>query len=45
MDEARFLSLALANDINRAILDRLPDLSLPDTWLVSGSLFRPSGTR
>ncbi|MDO8838738.1 MAG: nucleotidyltransferase family protein [Parvibaculum sp.] len=40
MDEARFLSLALANETNRAILDRLPELDLPDTWLVSGSLFQ-----
>lgn len=40
MDEARFLSLALANETNRTILDRLPELDLPDTWLVSGSLFQ-----
>lgn len=40
MDEARFLSLALANETNRAILDRIPELHLPDTWLVSGSLFQ-----
>lgn len=40
MDEARFLSLALANDTNRTILDRLTELDLPDAWLVSGSLFQ-----
>ena len=40
MEEARFLSLALANETNRMILDRLPDLNLPDAWLVSGSLFQ-----
>jgi len=40
MDEARFLSLALANETNRAILNRLPELDLPDAWLVSGSLFQ-----
>ena len=40
MAEARFLSLALANETNRMILDRLPDLNLPDAWLVSGSLFQ-----
>lgn len=40
MDETRFLSLALANRTNRAILDRLPELDLPDAWLVSGSLFQ-----
>lgn len=39
MDEARFLSLALANEKNRAILRRLPELELP-AWLVSGSLFQ-----
>lgn len=40
MDEARFLSLALANERNRAILTRLPELGLEDCWLVSGSLFQ-----
>lgn len=40
MDEARFLSLALANEKNRAILRHLPELELPDAWLVSGSLFQ-----
>lgn len=40
MDEARFLSLALANERNRAILRHLPELELPDAWLVSGSLFQ-----
>ncbi|MEW6091466.1 MAG: nucleotidyltransferase family protein [Pseudomonadota bacterium] len=40
MDEARFLSLALANERNREILSRLPALGLADCWLVSGSLFQ-----
>jgi hypothetical protein len=40
MDERRFLDLALANEVNRAILERLPVLGLPDCWLVSGSLFQ-----
>src|SRR5262245_961850 len=40
MDEARFLQLALANPVNRLILDQLPDLGLPDAWLVSGGLFQ-----
>jgi hypothetical protein len=40
MDESRFIALALKNDVNRAILDRLPALDLPDVWLVSGSLFQ-----
>jgi hypothetical protein len=40
MNEARFIELAFANDVNREILDRLPALDLPDVWLVSGSLFQ-----
>lgn len=40
MNEARFIELALTNEANRAILARLPDLDLPDAWLVSGSLFQ-----
>ena len=40
MNEARFIELALANEANRTILERLPDLDLPDAWLVSGSLFQ-----
>ncbi|ABS62315.1 protein of unknown function DUF925 [Parvibaculum lavamentivorans DS-1] len=40
MDEARFLSLALTNEKNRTILQHLPELKLPDAWLVSGSLFQ-----
>jgi hypothetical protein len=30
----------LRNRFNRAILDRLPALALPDAWLVSGALFQ-----
>ena len=37
--EERFLEIARANPVNRAILERLPDLSVPDTWLVAGCLF------
>lgn len=40
MDEDRFIELALGNDVNRNILARLPELDLPDVWLVSGSLFQ-----
>jgi hypothetical protein len=40
MNEARFIELALANQINRAIIEHLPALDLPDAWLVSGSLFQ-----
>ena len=37
---ARFLDIILRNPINRAILERLPSLGLPDAWLVSGCLFQ-----
>lgn len=40
MDERRFLDFALANEVNRVIVERLPSLGLPDCWLVSGSLFQ-----
>ena len=40
MNDAHFIELALANDVNREILKRLPDLDLPDAWLVSGCLFQ-----
>ena len=38
MDEARFVDLVRRNPVIEVILDRLPDLNLPDCWLVSGSL-------
>jgi hypothetical protein len=40
MSEAEFLSAILRNPCNAALLQRLPDLGLPDCWLVSGSLFQ-----
>jgi hypothetical protein len=40
MQRERFIALALTNPVNRTILERLPDLALPDAWLVSGSLFQ-----
>jgi hypothetical protein len=36
----RFLGDILANRNNRAILERWPDLALPDGWLVAGCLFQ-----
>jgi hypothetical protein len=36
----RFIGDALRNDANREILARLPDLGLPDAWLVAGCLFQ-----
>ena len=35
-----FVDQALANPANRAILQRLPALGLPDPWLVAGCLFQ-----
>jgi hypothetical protein len=40
VSEAEFLAAVLANENNRAILARLPQLALPDCWLVSGALFQ-----
>jgi len=40
MDQDEFATLALANPVNRAILERLPDLRAPQGWLVSGALFQ-----
>src|SRR5262245_43315633 len=40
MDEARFIDAVLSNPMNRAILSRLPELGLPDAWLVSGAVFQ-----
>ncbi|MCW5642239.1 MAG: nucleotidyltransferase family protein [Rhodoferax sp.] len=37
---ARFVGEALQNPHNRAILERLPSLGLPDAWLVAGCLFQ-----
>lgn len=40
MTEAEFLETVGRNRFNRAILARLPELALPDAWLVSGALFQ-----
>lgn len=36
----RFIDQVLQNPHNRAILQRLPSLHLPDAWLVAGCLFQ-----
>lgn len=36
----RFVAMILANPINRIMLERLPQLGVPDTWLVAGCLFQ-----
>jgi uncharacterized protein len=40
MNEARFIDAVLSNPVNRAILSQLPELELPDAWLVSGAVFQ-----
>ena len=37
---ARFVGDVLQNPANRALLERLPALDLPDAWLVAGCLFQ-----
>jgi hypothetical protein len=36
----RFIADVLQNRFNRALLERLGDLNLPDAWLVAGCLFQ-----
>jgi uncharacterized protein len=38
--ERLLIAAALENPINRALLERLPALNLPDCWLVAGCLFQ-----
>ena len=40
MNAQRFIDDALRNAHNRAILAGLPELALPDAWLVAGCLFQ-----
>lgn len=40
LDAAHFTQHILTNRYNRAILERLPQLGLPDAWLVAGCLFQ-----
>jgi len=40
MTPAEFVDIAFTNPINRAIVERLPDLRVEDCWLVSGALFQ-----
>ncbi|RZI94688.1 MAG: hypothetical protein EOP39_30255, partial [Rubrivivax sp.] len=39
-DACRFIRQALENRFNRIVLERLPQLGLPDVWLVAGCLFQ-----
>jgi hypothetical protein len=40
MTESDFIASVTCNRTNRAILERLDTLALPDAWLVSGALFQ-----
>lgn len=40
MTETEFLEMVTRNPVNKAVLERLPELGLDDVWLVSGSLFQ-----
>jgi len=37
---ANFIATVVRNPINYALIDRLPELGLPDCWLVAGCLFQ-----
>ncbi len=39
-DETRLVDYVTANPVNRLVLERLPDLGIPDAWLVSGAVFQ-----
>ena len=39
-DEARFRALVTTNPVIRILIDRLPDLNLPDCWIVAGALMQ-----
>ena len=40
MNQSEFIAAVLTNRVNRNILERLPDLAVPDGWVVSGALFQ-----
>src|SRR6185312_8448243 len=40
MNQDQFVDAVLRNPVNRIVLERLPQLGLPDCWLVSGGLFQ-----
>ena len=39
-DRDRFIATVLENPVIRAVLDRAPELDVPDWWLVAGALFQ-----
>jgi len=39
-DRSKFLDVVMRNDINRTIMDRLPEIALPDWYLVAGCLYQ-----
>ena len=40
MNNDEFLEIIKKNEVNSEILYKSPSLNLPDSWLVSGSLFQ-----
>ena len=40
MNQSEFVAAVLTNPVNRTILERLPQLQVADSWLVSGALFQ-----
>ncbi len=40
MNQSDFVAAVLTNPVNSIILERLPALNAPDSWLVSGALFQ-----
>lgn len=39
-DLDRVVAMALANPVNRTILERAPELGVPDWWLTGGAVFQ-----
>lgn len=39
-ERERFVELVLCNKVNQAVLERGPDLGVPDWWLVAGAVFQ-----
>lgn len=39
-ERERFVELVLCNKVNQAVLERSPDLGVPDWWLVAGAVFQ-----
>ena len=40
MNSANFINSIKKNNVHNKIFERLPELEIPDLWLVAGSLFQ-----